>query len=113
MFAFHRNSAFRLSMLIAAICLGNIGALAQLATGSIQGVVTDKSGAVIPNATITVTNPATALSRTVQSNTDGLYTVPALPPGDYNITAEAKDFAKQVSENVVLRVNAKQVSISS
>ncbi len=109
MFAFHRNSAFRLSMLIAAICLGSIGALAQLATGSIQGVVTDKSGAVIPNATITVTNAATALSRTVQSNTDGLYAVPALPPGDYNLTAEAKDFAKQVSENVVLRVNAKQV----
>ena len=90
------------------ICLGSIGALAQLATGSIQGLVTDKTGAIVPDAEVTVSNPATGFSRKGVSNNAGLYDFPDLPPGDYTVTAEAKGFSKQVAEHVVLVVNAQQ-----
>src|SRR5271165_6328556 len=71
MFASQRNSVSGLIVLIAAICLGSIGALAQLATGSIQGLVTDKTGALVPDAEVTVTNPDTGFSRKGVSNNAG------------------------------------------
>ena len=63
-----RNRIRALIVLIAMICLGSIGALAQLATGSIQGLVTDKTGAIVPDAEVTVSNPATGFSRKGVSN---------------------------------------------
>ena len=72
MFASQRNTVSGLIVLIAMICLGSIGALSQLATGSIQGLVTDKTGALVPNAAVTVANPATGLSRQGVSNEAGL-----------------------------------------
>lgn len=48
-------------------------------TGIISGTVTDESGAVIPNATLTITNKATGAPRTVISNAEGLFSAPALP----------------------------------
>jgi hypothetical protein len=108
MVAFQRSTTCRLVILIAAICVGSIGAMAQLATGSIQGTVTDKSGAIVPNATVTVTNPATGLSRKVTSNSEGLYDLPDLPPGTYNLVAEAAGFAKYATDGVVLTVNAER-----
>ena len=107
MLTIQRNT-YRLVILIATICLGPIGALAQLATGSIQGLVSDKSGAIVPNATVTVTNTATGLARNADSNASGLYDFPSLPPGDYTVTAEATGFAKQVFQHVALTVNAEQ-----
>src|SRR6516162_6590687 len=104
----NQRNTYRLVILIATICLGPIGALAQLATGSIQGLVSDKSGAIVPNATVTVTNTATGLARNADSNASGLYDFPSLPPGDYTVTAEATGFSKQVFEHVVLTVNAEQ-----
>jgi len=106
--SFRRKDAFRLAILITGICLGSIGADAQLATGSIQGVVSDKTGAIIPNATITASNPATDLTRTTTSNDAGLYEFPSLAPGDYTVTTEAAGFSKEVSQHVVLVVNAQQ-----
>ena len=108
MFASQRNGVGRLIVLAAIICLGSIGALAQLATGSIQGIVTDKAGALVPDAEVTVANPATGFSRKGVSNNAGLYDFPDLPPGDYTVTAEAKGFSKEVAAHVVLVVNAQQ-----
>lgn len=108
MVPFQRSTAHRLVILIAVICVGSIGAMAQLATGSIQGIVTDKSGAIVPNATVTATNPATGLSRKVSSNSEGLYDLPDLPPGTYNVIAEAEGFAKYAAESVVLTVNSER-----
>ncbi len=65
---------------------------AQAPTGTIAGTVTDESGAVIPGATVIVTNKATSAARTIQANNDGLYSVPFLPPGDYQIRVEVKGF---------------------
>lgn len=65
---------------------------AQLATGTISGTVTDETGAVVPNATLTVTNKATNVSRTGTTNAEGAYTIVALPAGDYEVKAEIKGF---------------------
>jgi hypothetical protein len=101
-----RNRAFLLVVVVVGIGLGSIPAAAQLATGSIQGLVSDASGAVVPGATVTAADPANGFSRTTTSNNDGLYEFPTLPPGNYTITSEAKGFAKQVAESVSLQVNA-------
>ncbi|HYL37464.1 MAG TPA: carboxypeptidase-like regulatory domain-containing protein [Bryobacteraceae bacterium] len=73
-------------------CLAAGSVWAQVATGTITGTVTDPSGAVIPNATLTITNPATAASRTVTSNAQGLFSVPALVAGTYQVKTEVSGF---------------------
>jgi len=74
-------------------------------TGSISGYVRDKSGAVLANATVTVVQDATHYTRTVTTDTAGLYSVLALPPGRYHLTASVAGFEKGVIENVDLNVN--------
>ena len=53
---------------------------AQLVGATLNGTVTDASGAVVPNATITVTNTATGVARTASTNDSGLYSAPNLQP---------------------------------
>jgi hypothetical protein len=65
---------------------------AQSDNASISGTVTDASGAVVPRATITVTNEATNQTRSATSGDSGSYTVTNLPPGSYTVSVEAKDF---------------------
>ncbi len=62
--------------------------------GTITGTVTDQTGAVIPGATITVTDLSTKISRTTVSGTQGLYVLPDVPPGNYDITATKSGFSK-------------------
>jgi hypothetical protein len=57
-----------------------VPAWSQTPTFNIEGVVTDAQHAVRPGATVTITNTATALSRTVTTDNDGRYVVRALPP---------------------------------
>lgn len=65
---------------------------AQSNTGTITGQVLDVNGAIVPNATVVVTNVGTNESRTVQTNEDGFYEVPSLSTGVYKITANAAGF---------------------
>src|SRR4051794_22425451 len=60
--------------------------------GGITGTVTDSSGAPVPGATVTVTNTATRGTRNTTTNTDGLYTFPAVPPGSYELKVELQGF---------------------
>lgn len=60
--------------------------------GSIQGTITDQSGAIIPNAQVTVTNPETGYTHTLQTDASGLYTVGPLNPGTYVVTITASGF---------------------
>jgi hypothetical protein len=75
-----------------------------LTGADLDGTVRDESGAVMPGATVTVTNVATNLSRTTISNTQGRFVVPALPPGSYRVTAELAGFAKAAREDLVLQL---------
>ena len=65
---------------------------AQTPTGIITGTVKDESGAVVPAANVTITNKATAVARTAQTNAQGLYSAPALPAGDYTVKVELQGF---------------------
>ena len=73
-------------------------------TGSFEGTVTDPSGAAITGAKITVASP-TGLVRTAESNAQGAYLVPLLPPDVYEINAEASGFQKYIRTDVPLQVN--------
>jgi len=75
------------------------------ATGTILGTVTDSSGAVVPNAKITVTNTATKVASQTISNSAGDYNVPGLNPGTYTLTAEATGFQKAAVSSFTLTVN--------
>ena len=67
-------------------------AFAQKITGDITGTVTDKSGAVVPNATVTVESVATGQTRTATTSASGNYTVPELAVGTYKIKSTAQGF---------------------
>ena len=70
-----------------------VGTAAWAQTGSIQGTVSDNSGAVVQSAEVVVRNIATNARRVVTSSATGVYSVPNLPVGHYEITAK-KDTAK-------------------
>jgi Carboxypeptidase regulatory-like domain/TonB dependent receptor-like, beta-barrel/TonB-dependent Receptor Plug Domain len=82
---------------------------AQVAGASLSGTVMDMSGAVIPGATVSITNTATGGSRDVPTDKDGFYTAPNLIPGPYQISVSATGFATAVQSGVVLTVGAQQV----
>src|SRR5262245_13564659 len=71
-------------------------ALAQNATGSIRGAVTDEQGAALPNATVIVTNKATESSRKLTTNSDGSYAAENLQPGEYEVRIELRGFISQL-----------------
>lgn len=82
----------RASSLLAIAVFFAVAALGQSNTGTITGVVTDQNGAVVPSATVTITNQGTNEKRTVQSDADGRYEVPVLPTGVYTVEATASGF---------------------
>jgi outer membrane receptor protein involved in Fe transport len=84
-------------------------AAAQEITGTILGTVTDNSGAVVPNAKVTVTNTDRgAVARTAKTNSAGTYNAPLLPVGHYSVSIEAPGFQKVVETNIMLNVNDKR-----
>jgi hypothetical protein len=79
---------------------------AQIITGEISGTVTDPSGAVVPGATVTVTNENTGAVRTGESSPNGEFVFTALPPGVYTVKVEKAGF--QVSELKSITLTANQ-----
>src|ERR1700722_8627640 len=81
-------------------------ALAQSQSAGIIGVVSDSGGAVIPNATVTITSPALQVSQlTTASDVQGNYKFVDLPaPGVYRVTFEAKGFKREARNGVTLTV---------
>ena len=91
---------------------------AQQYFGTIVGTVTDPSGAAVPDASVTVTNPQTAISRQVKTDDMGNYRVESLVPGTYTLKVEHSGFetaevqatdlpvARTVNVNVVMRIGA-------
>ena len=78
---------------------------AQLATGTINGFVKDPTGAAIPGAKVTAKMVEQQAVRETQTNADGFYTFPAMPPGNYEITFEAGGFKREVRTGLELTVN--------
>jgi len=67
----------------------------QAVTASLAGKILDTSGGTVAKANVTIANPATGLSRSVQSSGTGDYLLPALPAGDYTVSVELAGFQKQ------------------
>jgi hypothetical protein len=96
-------------LLVAALTITTPVALeAQTAgEGTISGIVTDSTGAVVPNARVVATNAATNIATQRTSSSAGLFTIAPLPPGIYSVTVEATGFRTLKQEN--LAVNALSV----
>jgi hypothetical protein len=90
-----------------------IGAHAQLPTSTLNGTVTDSQGAAVANAKVTIVSLGTGVARETNSNTQGFYTFPNVPPGDYSVSVESPSFAKTEIKDVGLEVGrASTVNVS-
>ena len=93
-----------MSAIVLFFSVGSVLAQAQASTADLSGTVTDQQDAVVPGATVTVRSPATNITRTVTTNDEGRYQIFALPPGEYDLSAEAATFKKTVISPVRLTV---------
>src|SRR5687768_16246229 len=98
--SFHFLSLLAILLVSASVALGQ----AQSNAADLQGTVTDTTGAVVPNATVTARHPATNASRNVTTNDEGFYRIINITPGDYELTVEAPNFKKAVLTKVTVTV---------
>ena len=91
-----RNSIFGFLLLAFA------GVASAQNNATLQGTVTDPSGAAVPNATVTVTNEATRISQQTKTSSTGFYQIPLLPPGQYTVVIEAPGFEKSQTTSVAV-----------
>src|SRR5438132_1310289 len=92
-----------LACLVTALCVSP--ALAQTVTGSITGVVTDPSGAVVVGASVIAENAATGVKTRAQANGAGAYTIRFLPIGTYTLSVDAKGFARARLDGITLEID--------
>src|SRR5690349_21088432 len=78
---------------------------AQTFQAQITGVVQDATGALIPNAKIVATNTATGVTYSTESNSQGIYRLPALPPAEYKLSASLAGFKTSEQGPIRLQVN--------
>lgn len=98
----------QLTWLLPLLFLSPLTISAQELTATLSGTVTDSSGAVIPNAAVTVTeNGLNGTGRLVQSDASGIYTVTNLPAGTYSVKVVAPGFETSNGKNIVLNVAEK------
>src|SRR5262249_29327250 len=94
----HMEGAMSLRLGVAAFVCGFVVTLvpahAQTYNGRISGTVTDSTGAPIASVSVTVQDDATKVTYRSVTDADGLYQVPQLPVGQYNVSAEAPGFKK-------------------
>jgi len=84
-------------------------ARAQTSGATLSGTVTDQSGGVVPQATISIKSIATGIVRTNTTNTAGFYVSPNILPGNYEVRAEAQGFSSEVQTSITLTVGEQQI----
>ena len=100
---------FLLALMSWALLLSFSGAVkAQVINAGINGTVSDATGNIVQNASVTVTNIGTNASRTVTTDSSGLYSITELPPGMYNVTVEATGFSKTIVKDLELNVGSQR-----
>lgn len=98
--SFRRGSAIT-GLLLALFASAAAG---QSVTGSIQGIVTDQSGAVLPGVTVTITNTGTSAARETVTDAQGQFVAELLPVGPYDVTAALAGFTSQKQPDLRLTV---------
>ncbi len=101
------NLTLALSASLGIACILANPLFAQIDRGTIVGTVRDSSGAIVPNATVVVTNTATKTNTTSQTDQTGAYQALALNPGTYTVSASAKGFNEEVRTGVVVHVQSR------
>src|ERR1700732_3315031 len=87
------------------LLLVSVSACFAQSTATLSGSVTDPSGAVVPGAQVTVHSLATGLDRQLVTDSAGIYVVPSLGPGDYEVQAKASGFSQYTVKKVTLQVD--------
>src|SRR5260370_24603639 len=100
-----RNRWIVFGFVIACLMLLAPGTMHGQASAGVTGTITDPSGAVVPNASVTVTEVATSVSSHTTSSSAGTYSFKGLTPGQYTVTVEASGFKKAVQANVTVEVS--------
>ena len=95
------------ALFLVIVLLSSTAAYAQEARGTITGTVRDASKAILPGATVKVTNVAMGTAVSTVTNDAGFFQAPYLLPGNYQITVEVSGFKKYIRDGIVLRVNDK------
>jgi hypothetical protein len=95
----------KIVLFVLAVLMAGTLCLAQDATGRVLGTVYDQQGAVIPGVQITVTNTATQIERTANTDTEGYFQVLALPIGNYKVMAAHDGFRTTISDAQKLLIN--------
>jgi hypothetical protein len=103
-----KNRSFEISLLAAILFVLSPFLHAQYDNGSLVGTIRDKSGAGIPNAVVTITNNATAVTAKAATNGAGDYEVPSLHVGVYTISATSPGFTDAVANNITISVGGRQ-----
>ena len=100
--------------LVCLLLLGGSFAFAQTSNTSLSGVVKDPQGNVIANATVILTNAATATTRTQKTGPEGHYSFDLLTPGDYKLEVQATGFRKQTLQSIhVLIAKANTIDVTT
>jgi hypothetical protein len=94
---------FRLAIAAGLFCFLATLAFGQ-STGAVQGTITDASGAAVPNAMVTVSDPDHGVDRTTTTDSAGIYYVPSLPVGNYSVSVKAAGLAATQAKGLVLDV---------
>ena len=88
------------------LILAAAGAAESQSTSTLNGRVLDQANAVLPGATVVATNQATGVARTTVTNAEGVYYLPGLEPGSYDISTDLAGFSAAARQGVTLGVNA-------
>jgi|CXWL01.1.fsa_nt_gi hypothetical protein len=95
-----RKNLIFISSIVLSVLIFSASAFAQSQFGEITGTVSDQNGAVVPNASVTITGISIGLNRTVSADSNGYYAARQLPPGNYNVSVAAiSGFAAQTLKN--------------
>jgi len=101
----HTKGLLGLCSFFVVVCLFSAnGTVGQTATSSLRGTVTDSSGGTVPDAKVTISNPATGVTLTSKTDKDGSYQFVEVRPGTYLLTVEALGFATLKQSGLVLLV---------
>jgi hypothetical protein len=95
----------RIQILLGFLALTCVSAWAQ-ANSELTGIVTDQTGAVVPDAKIVLTDPGTGSSKTTVSGSTGLYDISGLNPANYNLKVTAKGFESYAQTGIVVNVSS-------
>lgn len=100
-----RARGFRAFAVMFVFALLSVTAMSQTGTTRLSGTVRDNNNAVVPGATVKLSNPATGFERTTTTNTDGTYSFASIPPATYQLEVTASGFKKLINTGLVLAVD--------